>query len=74
MPGGIHTRYRNGAWVNEIESGVIFSRHPTRELAIAAGRALALGQRIGHVVHDADGGVTEKYPFESGLVPDAPAA
>ncbi len=74
MTSPIHTAWKDGVWVVQVEGGPVFSRHASRDDAIAAGGELASGQRTTHVIHDADGSVAETRPHDSTFASTAPAA
>jgi hypothetical protein len=59
--GFVLTVYKNGQWVNEIESGSEFGGpHSTKENAVAAGRARAKQDKTEHVIHNQDGTISER--------------
>jgi len=58
--GFIHTVYKGGQWINEVEEGEqIGGVHATKEEAVRAGRARAQQDRTGHVIHNQDGAIGE---------------
>ena len=46
-------------WRNEV-NGRVLSRHKEREVAAAAGEAIARQMKLSHVVHESDGSVAER--------------
>jgi hypothetical protein len=65
MTGGfVHTVFKRGEWVNEIEGGADFGGgHSTRERAKTAGRVRALRDRTEHVIHNEDGTIGERNSY-----------
>jgi len=62
--GLVHTVYRNGQWVNEIEGGAEFGEpHGTKGDAVAAGRARAQQDNTEHVIHNQDGTISERNSY-----------
>jgi Uncharacterized protein conserved in bacteria (DUF2188) len=54
--GFVHTVYKDGQWVNEIEgSGAVGGVHATKEEAVEVGRARARQDQTEHVIHKQDG-------------------
>jgi hypothetical protein len=54
--GWVHTVYRDGKWVNEIEGAQrASSSHPTKDQAVQRGRELAKNKKTEHVIHNKDG-------------------
>jgi Uncharacterized protein conserved in bacteria (DUF2188) len=54
--GFVHTVYKNGQWVNELEGGPEFGgAHSTKEAAVSAGRERAQAAKTEHVIHNEDG-------------------
>jgi hypothetical protein len=62
--GYVHTVYKNGHWVNEIEGGSqLGSSHSTKENAVAAGRSRAQQDKTEHVIHNQDGTISERNSY-----------
>ena len=62
--GFVHTVYKNGRWVNEIEGGSEFGgAHATKDDALAAGRARAQQDETEHVIHNQDGAISERSSY-----------
>jgi hypothetical protein len=62
--GFIHTVYKNGQWVNEVEEGSEFGgAHAMKEDAVAAGRARAQQDKTEHVIHNQDGTISERNSY-----------
>jgi Uncharacterized protein conserved in bacteria (DUF2188) len=62
--GFIHTVYKGGQWINEVEDGSeIGGVHATKEEAVRAGRARAQQDRTEHVIHNQDGTVGERSSY-----------
>ena len=59
----IHTVYRGGHWLNEVEGGELLSRHWTKAEAVAAGREEARRRRAEHVIHHVDGTIAERNSY-----------
>ena len=59
--GFVHTVFKGGQWLNEIEGGAEFGgTHSTKEQAVAAGRVRAMQDRTEHVIHNQDGTITDR--------------
>ncbi len=58
--GRVHTLYRRGSWMVELEDGGVLSIHDVREDALAAGEAAAASLSTDHLVHAEDGLVIEE--------------
>jgi Uncharacterized protein conserved in bacteria (DUF2188) len=59
--GFIHTVYKGEQWINEVEEGSEFGgAHPTKDAAVAAGRARAQQDGTEHVIHNQDGTISER--------------
>jgi hypothetical protein len=59
--GDVHTVYKNGNWLNEIEDGKELPlRFVTKEGAEAAGRREAIQRRSEHLIHKKDGTISER--------------
>lgn len=66
MPQGwIHTVYRGGHWLNEIEGGELLSRHWTKTEAVEARREEARSRDAEHVIHQVDGTIAEHNIYGS---------
>ena len=62
--GFIHTVYKDGQWINEVEEGSAFGGgHSTKEEAVAAGRARAQQDSTEHVIHNQDGTIGERSSY-----------
>jgi len=62
--GFIHTVYKDGQWINEVEDGSeIGGVHATKEEAVRAGRARAQQDETEHVIHNQDGTVGERSSY-----------
>jgi Uncharacterized protein conserved in bacteria (DUF2188) len=61
--GWVHTVYRSGIWVNEIEGEGQLSSHVTKQEAVAAGREAARARRTEHVIHNVDGTIAERNSY-----------
>jgi hypothetical protein len=51
----VHTLPGEGRWLNEVAARQIGVLYPTREEAVAAGRAEAAARRVEHHIHDEHG-------------------
>jgi hypothetical protein len=63
--GYVHTVYKDGEWVNEIEGGDEVSRHATKDEAVERGRELARERQTEHVIHNQDGTIAERNSYGS---------
>ena len=62
--GFVHTVYKGGEWVNEIEGDAVFGgTYATKEDAVAAGRARAKEDKTEHVIHTQDGVIAERNSY-----------
>jgi hypothetical protein len=62
--GFIHTVYKDGQWVNEVEGGAeLGGPHGTKEDAVAAGRESARADGTEHVIHNQDGTIGERNSY-----------
>jgi hypothetical protein len=61
--GYVHTVYKDGEWVNEIEGGDEVSRHATKDEAVERGRELARQGQTEHVIHNQDGTIAERNSY-----------
>lgn len=58
--GFVHTVYKDGKWINEIEGGgTVGASYPSKDIAIAVGRSVARSRQTKHLIHNEDGTVTE---------------
>jgi uncharacterized protein DUF2188 len=63
-PRAIHTVYRDGQWVNEMEGGEsIGGVHATKEEAVLVGRARAHQDQAEHVIHNEDGTISGRNSY-----------
>jgi hypothetical protein len=66
--GFIHTVYKDGEWINEVEDGDVRrvpGRFATRDEAVAAGRTRAMADETEHVIHNMDGTVHERTSYSN---------
>ena len=62
--GFIHTVYKGGQWINEVEEGdEVAGVHATKEDAVEAGRARARQDQTEHVIHNQDGTIGERSSY-----------
>ncbi len=62
--GFIHTVFKDGQWVNELEGGAAFGGgYANKDEAVAAGRGRAKQDKTEHVIHDQDGTITERNSY-----------
>jgi Uncharacterized protein conserved in bacteria (DUF2188) len=63
--GFIHTVYKNGKWINQVEEGnELGGAHAaTKEVAGAAGRSRAQQDKTEHVIHNQDGTISERNSY-----------
>jgi hypothetical protein len=61
--GWVHTVYKGGNWVNEVEGEGQLSSHATKDEAVAAGRREAISRRTEHVIHHIDGTIAERNSY-----------
>ena len=62
--GFIHTVYKDGQWINEVEEGSAFGgAHATKEAAVSAGRTQAQRDNTEHVIHNQDGTFGERHSY-----------
>jgi uncharacterized protein DUF2188 len=59
----IHTVYKDGRWVNEVEEGEELSSHDTKEEAQSAGRSAAQQRQTEHLIHNQDGTISERNSY-----------
>jgi hypothetical protein len=60
--GGVHTVPAGKRWWNKV-NGKVLSRHNSKEVAVAAGRAMAKELEVEHTIHNADGEIGEKNSY-----------
>ena len=62
--GGVHTTpaATGRGWVNQSD-GQVLSRHRTKMVAVAAGRAAARARQVEHTIHRMDGRIAEKNSY-----------
>jgi Uncharacterized protein conserved in bacteria (DUF2188) len=64
MRGWVHTVYRGGCWVNEVEGAAqLLARYWIKEEAVAAGRQEAIARKTEHVIHRIDGTIAERNSY-----------
>lgn len=61
--GWVHTVYKDGIWINEIEGEGQTSSHRTKEEAVAAGREVARARQTEHVIHRIGGEIDERNSY-----------
>lgn len=61
--GFVHTLYRDGKWLNEIEGTQAMSTFDTKEEAVDAGRDEAQRGLTEHVIHNEDGTISERNSY-----------
>ncbi|HEY2715592.1 MAG TPA: DUF2188 domain-containing protein [Solirubrobacterales bacterium] len=61
--GWLHTVYREGQWINEIEGGGPMTKHESRSEAIESGRDTARLLGTVHVTHSISGEVRDTRGF-----------
>jgi hypothetical protein len=61
--GFVHTVYKDGQWVVEIEGNGLVGTHATKEDAVANGRAQAQQTKTEHVIHNQDGTIGERHSY-----------
>ena len=68
--GGVHTTpaATGRGWVNQSD-GEVLSRHRTKVVAVAAGRAAARARRVEHTIHRMDGRIGEKNSYGADACP-----
>lgn len=58
--GFVHTVYSDGVWVNQVEGGgTVGGSYPSKDIAVAVGRAVARSRQTQHLIHDQEGAVVE---------------
>jgi Uncharacterized protein conserved in bacteria (DUF2188) len=68
--GFVHTVNKAGTWMNRIEGQdePLPAVHPTKQIAVAAGREEAIRRRTEHVVHNEDGSIGERNSYGNDAV------
>ena len=62
--GYVHTVYKQGNWLNEIEGqSEINGHYVTKDAAVAAGRSEAQARKTEHVIHNQDGTISERNSY-----------
>ena len=61
--GFVHTVYKDGQWVTEIEGNGEVGSHSTKEDAVANGRAQARKSENEHIIHNHDGTISERSSY-----------
>lgn len=62
--GFIHTVFKDGQWINEVEEGDAFGgAHETKETAVEAARTRAKQDSTEHVIHNQDGTIGERHSY-----------
>jgi len=62
--GFIHTVFKDGQWVNEVEGdGVLGGVHATKDEAVSVGRARAEQDQTEHVIHNEDGTISQRNSY-----------
>jgi hypothetical protein len=67
--GFIHTVYRDGKWINQVEEGnELGGAHAaTNETAVTAGRSRAQRDKTEHLIHTKDGTILERNSYGNDL-------
>jgi hypothetical protein len=65
--GFVHTVYRDGKWINQVEEGnELGGAHAaTNEAAVTAGRLRAQRDKTEHLIHAKDGTISERNSYGS---------
>ncbi len=64
--GFIHTVFKGGQCVNEVEGGDAFGGgHANKDEAVAAGRGRAKQDKTEHVIHNQEGMISERNSYEN---------
>jgi hypothetical protein len=72
MPWGwVHTVYKEGEWVNEVEGKGELGRFRTKEEAVSAGRDAAKARVTEHLIHHIDGTLAERNSYGNDPYPPA---
>ena len=60
----MHTapKAEGSGWINS-QNGKVLSRHRTKEVAVAAGREIAIGLKVEHTIHRTDGVISAKNSY-----------
>ncbi len=65
--GDIHTVPSGDGWANEREGqDRAISKHPTKDEAEKAGREVARGDKVEHLIHNKDGTISERHTYKPG--------
>lgn len=59
----VHTVPHGDGWANELESSGVLATFDTKAEAITAGRDAAMAARVEHVIHNADGTISERHSY-----------
>ena len=63
-PGFVHSVYKRKTWINELEDGdELPGSYATKEVAVAAGREVAIDRQTEHVIHNQDGSISERNSY-----------
>jgi hypothetical protein len=62
--GDVHTVHKDGSWTNTVEGGSSPSAtYETKDEAVSAGRDLARKHEAEHLIHAADGTISERNSY-----------
>jgi hypothetical protein len=62
--GFIHTVFKGGEWINEVEEGSAFGGpHRTKDAAVSEGRERAKRDKTEHAIHNQDGTISERNSY-----------
>jgi len=62
--GDVHTVHKDGSWTNTVEGGSSPSQtYATKDEAVKAGRDLARRSSAEHLIHGADGTISERNSY-----------
>jgi Uncharacterized protein conserved in bacteria (DUF2188) len=64
--GYVHTVYKAGSWLNEIEGGSgseLPEGHFLKDAAVEAGREEAINRKTEHIIHNQDGTISERNSY-----------
>ena len=62
--GYVHTVFKQGYWLNEIEGqGELNGHYITKDAAVSAGRTDAINRKTEHVIHNQDGTISERSSY-----------
>ena len=68
--GDIHTVFRDGRWVNQVEGGTRASNSAERKAdAQATGRDMARDRGVEHFIHNKDGVIGERNTYPRSRAP-----